>query len=205
MSQHLNNDSVTPPGGWQFRVPQTGKTFSGATYDALRVELGKHVRAHSLPMPSRDEIEDYICRQLGSAAKEYCTDDQTNMPVHNPDSCYLTFKQVLTGTRVLAAWVIQGRQRVDGVEAENRARICANCDQNRVIHGCKGCSMPALREAINSVVAGGRTTVDEQLNACCQCGCSLKAKVWLPLDLIHAHQSEDVNARLPAHCWMKTS
>lgn len=209
MPLKLNNHSVSPPGGWSYRVAETGQRFRNhPTPESLRRALASHCKLHNLPLPTDAQIEDQLCKALGPAAADWCVDSESGEAQRaypGMAACTLTFTQVLSATRTLFSWLVKGRKRVEGAEAERRARICSTCTENQIVHGCTSCSMPALKEAVNQVVAGGTTTVDGALNGCCICGCSLKALVWLPLDLLQARMPAAENARLPAHCWKKLS
>lgn len=206
MALKLNNHQTQPPGGWCFRH-QDGHISKGPTPYALQQAMLKYCALHGLLMPTDAEIEDYMCRALGQEAIEWCVDTETGMAEHayrhGGAPCRLTFQQVLNATGTIGSWLMKGRHRVESVEAERRARICAGCIENQEIHGCTGCSMPALKTMINSIVGGGSTTVDGQLKGCCKCGCSLKALVWLPLEVLQSKMDDVINSQLPDHCWKK--
>jgi hypothetical protein len=202
----LNNLNVTPPGGWGYEVKEPYKRFSGyTTRDGLRVDLGRYCSLHNLPIPNDDMIQEYICQRLGRDALDWCVDEagQQQHAYTGNGGCRLTLSQVISATGTIAQWMAKGMKRVEGFEAERRATICSSCPENQEIKGCTGCAMPALKEMINRVVSGGSTTKDGALQGCCQCGCSLKALVWMPLEQLHSHLNESDNARLPDHCWKK--
>lgn len=208
MALRLNNTHTTPPGGWSYRITETGHTErKHPSPESLRKALAKHCALHNLPLPPDEQIQDYICKQLGEDAVHWCVDVESGEPQaayrQGGAPCRMHFSQVIGGTRTLISWLIRGRKRVEGAEAERRARICVTCPNNQIVHGCTGCSMPALKEVINSVVSGGSTTVDAALEGCCICGCALKALVWMPLDILHERMPASENERLPDHCWKK--
>jgi hypothetical protein len=211
----LNNLSVSPPGGWFYRVPETGKTFKGyPSPEGLRKALAAHCAVHNLPVPGDAQIQDFICKNLGEEAIHWCVDRESGEAqaayLAGGVACRLTFSQVMAGTRTLLSWLISSVlklkwQRVEGAEAERRARICAPCPECQEVQGCSSCSMPALRQLIQSAVQGGTTTQDTYLTkrGCCKCGCASLPLIWMPLETLQKHMSEAVNTQLPTHCWKK--
>lgn len=200
----LNNQIMTPPGGWSYRVAETKKWFRGYTsIDALRTDLAKHCEVHHLPVPSTELIQEQVCQELGSGASDWCEDGK-GFPVMNlvGGCASLSFQSIKQGTATLAHAVLSGR-RVESAEAERRARICVECDQNREVTSCKGCTAAALNALVDTVRGGRQTSLDGQLFSCCICSCLLRAKIWLPLDILHAHMPEGQNEQLPTHCWKK--
>jgi hypothetical protein len=63
--------------------------------------------------------------------------------------------------------------------------------------------MSALKEAVNVVVGGAATAYDSQLQSCKVCGCSLKAKIHLPLDILRDNLTDAQMNALPQACWLK--
>lgn len=175
--------------------------------DSLRKSLASHCHAHNLPVPNDDIIEDQICKQLAQDAVHWCVDAESGQAqeayTQGGAACRMTFMQVLNGTRTIGSWLLKGRQRVEHVESERRARICATCPQNQEILGCSSCSMPSLRSAIEVIVGGARTSSDDSLHGCCVCGCSLKALIHIPLAVLQERMPASENKRLPDHCWKK--
>lgn len=176
--------------------------------DALCEDLGKHCRVHSLPMPSREQIEEQICFELGGEASSWCLDEMglpSQADAGAPDCGGLTLGSVKQATMTLLHVKITGR-RVEGAEAERRARLCSTCNQNRIITGCRGCAMPAINAVVEQIREGRRTSLDDSLHFCCVCGgCSLQGKVWVPLDILLAHTPASQMIRFEEkapHCWM---
>lgn len=200
---------MTPPGGWCYRVTETGKRFSGhPSPESLRTALAQHCSLHNLPVPTDDMIQDSMCRELGPESVNWCVDSDSGQAQlaylsAGAAPCRLSFMSVLNATRTIGSWLLKGRNRVEGAEAERRARICSSCPENRSIDGCSSCSMPALKSALELIIGGAATTVDGMLQGCCICGCSLRGLVWMPLETLHERMPASENDRLPSHCWKK--
>lgn len=115
-------------------------------------------------------------------------------------------KNVSAGVGVLIDWLGQGAEPVDQALAEKRAAICAGCPKNqpkdffsyftelvaKVIH-----KQIAMRHELEL-----KTAVDEQLQVCDACGCTLKLKVFVPLEHIVSHMSDKVKGELDGRCWI---
>lgn len=93
-------------------------------------------------------------------------------------------------------WAMTGGACVDTEEAERRADICSSCPHNSKAVGCSFC-MQILPKVMGMV--GNRTTShDDVLESCDRCSCSLRAKVWLPMDVVAGGKV----LTLPRYCWM---
>lgn len=207
----LANTSVRPPGKWRYRVSETGQTFIGTNLDELRKKLGKHCAIHHLPMPSNEQIEEQICFELGNDAKDWCMDPATgmsgNIPPTSPDCAGLSVGSVKQATFTLVHSAIRGTS-VTQQEAERRAEICSVCNQNREVHGCKGCASDALKSLVGTIAGRRRTSLDDRLATCCICGCLNRAKLWIDIDIIKKHtpdeQWERFRTKAP-NCWLLAS
>lgn len=198
--QTLINKVTTPPGEYRYVVRETGQRFRAVAWDDLVKQVRKHYRANKIEEPPDLEarMEDQLCDQLPPGQ---C--DQ-----HDPSKVYrshqpLTLQHVITGTKTLAAWFLTGKKRVSREEVEARTRVCSGCHYNQPITGCSACSHGALHEVAKIVVGGETYPSDQFLHSCQLCGCSLPAKVRLPLETLQKHSSQEVLESLPAYCWLK--
>ena len=208
MPLKLANPNTSPPGGHSFFVQPTKTNFGGSgqypTRHSLLSAMRPHCKSHNIPIPTEPEIDEFMCAKMPPGI---CVDAQSGLEVWTPapfNGGGITFAQVIQGTRTLGYWATHGRPRVDGALAEQRAGICVGCRANQTVSGCTGCNLRTLTDAIASVVQGQSTTVDESLGACSICGCHLRAKVWLPLDILLKYQSAaqiDFTRREAPHCW----
>jgi hypothetical protein len=191
----------TPPTGWRYLVHETGFTVKGQSLMCLVDNVTKHMVANRVLVPENlwDIVQDQMCQVLPAS---YCKEPGFPTPPEYGGTKF-TLGRVIAGTRVISAWLLSGKPRVDQETADWRSAICAGCPHNRQPSGCEGCSAGRLRDLVVRVVAGSRTLKEEEIVACDVCGCSLKAKVWIPLDILQEHVERGVNGNFPAHCWAK--
>lgn len=197
--RRLLHPNQVPPGGWRFLERTTNVLIKAPTYENLKALIVEHRQANNLAagLNLEQEIEEQICANLDH---NDCTDSAR--PLHAQGG-QLTLGQVFTGTVTLAHWLLTGGKKVDLTEANRRAEICSTCQFNVSFDGCQGCHGETLRAAVDSIVQGQKTEYDEKLNACSLCGCSLKAKVFLPLNILRQHIPADIQAAFPNWCWLK--
>lgn len=205
---HLPNlDTAPSGGGWRYVVPETGQRFEGASLSELLHNLSAHYRAAGYPQPPNLArlVEDYICEQVPEACGGQPRASRSSDLVQQGWLAGLkhTFTNIVTGTQTLAAWIVGGRNYVDGDVANARARVCTTCPENVEPQGCTGCNLNTLHEVVRSVVGSRTTTSDSLLKACKVCGCDLKAKVHLPHTVLWRHMPDAQKQQLPEWCWLK--
>lgn len=155
-------------------------------------------KANNLPIPAnlREQVEEQVCQHV---PPEWCEGrDPKKHPVEP-----LTFEQALSGTAVMIDWMLHGAKIIEQKEADERSKICAHCHFNSGISGCSNCSMGRVRELVAKIVGNKVTVGDGRIQACKICGCALKAKVWIPLDILQKHMSAEQNDQFPEWCWCK--
>lgn len=201
----LNNLGITPPGGFRWRCQETGQwvpaTGSMVSYTDFIYACRLHCNANRLPIGSQweQQIQDQLCVGLDG---EYC--NEGGYPVAPLGGWGFDFVSVMQGTFALGAWLLKGKgKKVEPAEAGRRAAICVNCPMNQVPVGCNNCTMATLRDAAISVVGGATTAYDNQLQSCKVCGCALRAKIHLPLDILQGNLTEMQKKALPDNCWLK--
>src|SRR5438105_1111133 len=75
---NLPNTTTTPPGGWKFTVPETGKTIGPFTgFVQLRGVLKDYYATVGYPMPS--DIFERVETQLCMANPDYCAEAYPGM------------------------------------------------------------------------------------------------------------------------------
>ena len=193
----LQRKHEVPPGGWSYTQFETGARLSAGSWIDLVAAVKKHRLANNLPVGTdfEGEIEDQICQRMPAGI---C--DRAGQPGRSGS---LNFDAVISGTKTLATWLAGGRKRVDADELKRRVSICSSCYLNQPIDGCTSCSQRLLDETVKFVVGQTEFEGSGFLNSCVACSCLLKAKVQLPLDLLQRNTSNEVNERLPDHCWLK--
>jgi len=200
----LNNTGVTVPGGFRWFCEDSKQWVPAAgsfnNYIEFIHNCKKHCIANNLPIGLNWEanIQDQLCVGLDG---NWC--NQNGIPLPPSGGWAFDIQGVIQGTRTLAQWLIKGKgKKVEVVEAERRALICAGCPYNQDPAGCSSCSMGALREAAIVVVGGSTTAYDSQLKSCKVCGCALKAKIHLPLEILQDSLTDAQMFALPKHCWL---
>lgn len=193
--------SEVPPGGFRYTQRETATQITAPDWGELVAKVKGHRRANGLPVTPNieEEIENQLCEILPPGI---CMRDGEGMARgHFPGG--LSFEQVKRGTATLVEWFLGGSQKVSRDEATGRARVCAACHYNQHPSGCSACSQGSLRELVQRIVGGETILGEHLLEACLICGCSLKAKIWLPLEVIQKHTSTEMNGQFPEWCWCK--
>lgn len=189
--------TVVPPGGWRYTQPETGFEFSASTLRVLVSKVREHRAANGLPEgdPQAD-IEAFVCAQLPLGA-ESC---QAETPGDIGDIALKTRFTMDDVKRFVQAAIsaMGGRGLVEPEEAEARAHVCAACPLNMTVKGCWRCA--GLADWIFRLIGSRRTAHASRLNQCGVCGCSIKAKIWLPLDVA---QQLSEPYKFPSWCWLK--
>jgi hypothetical protein len=201
----LNNTGVTVPGGFRWFCEDSKQWIPVAgsfnNYIEFIHNCKKHCQANNIPIGLNWEqnIQNQICATLDG---DWCLEN--GRPIPPMGGFGFDIAAVIQGTRTLASWLIKGKgKKVEAIEAERRALICAGCPMNQPPVGCTGCTMSALKEAVNVVVGGAATAYDSQLQSCKVCGCSLRAKIHLPLDILRDNLTDAQMNALPQACWLK--
>ena len=211
MSLRVSMVNEMPPGGWRYPIPETGKLIGPfPAYRQLLGDVKRHYGANGLLAPADLErrIHDWMCHQLHpSLCQDYDTQARLLVPP-SKNSLLLQFNAAVQGTLTMGEWFITGRlmkkaKLVEKTQANGRAFICATCPHNVPVGRCAPCVAGKLKAVIARIVGNSATDLDASLNACDLCGCSLKAKVWFPLDLLRKHMTAEHLAQFPDFCWLR--
>lgn len=194
----LPNKVSGPPGGWRYRVPETGQVFRGASEHQLDSSVIAHYKANNLiaPLDLKARYEAFICEQ----EPDYCVDMQGRPATRI--GFFHSLQNVLQGTKTLALWKLSGGDLVPAAQAEQRAQVCASCSLNDEPQGCTACNSKTIKDTVLAIVGERRTSVHDRLKACRVCSCFLQAKVQLPHSSIWPHMTDEQKAKLPAPCWL---
>lgn len=186
-----------PPGGWRYVQPETGVRFSADTFEALVEQVRPHREYKRIPT---DDLALEVQRQLCTGLTEAeCKPEpgEDYRPVRDL-TARLSTGLALSLTRTITAAlseVAAGKSPlVSRDEARKRAAVCRGCPFNKPASLC-ACS--AVYRAIESAIPAERR--EDGVSVCMACGCSLQAKVNLPLDVIRAGNAPD--AVFPSWCW----
>lgn len=115
-------------------------------------------------------------------------------------------RSIATGVGILLDWLGEGGQPVDLPLAETRAKVCVGCPQNQ-----KGDWLALFTEPVANKIRQQvsiknemelKTSVDDELKVCKACLCPLPLKVFVPIEQILKHTSEETKAKLDPRCWI---
>ncbi len=178
--------------------------IKGRTEDEMIELAADHCQANDIPIGSqfREQVIERMCDWYAERhGIHICTEMRRVVAVRETP---ITLQQVLVGTKTIIDWkVMSGGAVVDVDTANHRAGVCLDCRQHVTGTGCEGCKGGVLRDLVAKFLGGRATGKTANLLVCAVCGCALKVKVWLPLDVIHRHVPDSWNAMFPPECWAK--
>lgn len=199
----LPNHVTAPPGGWRYKVPETGQLFTGVSEHQLVSQIQAHYKANGYPIPDieliKGRIETFIC----STIPEHCTGNGPEVP--NPEG--FSFHTVLQGMKTLLVWSAKSglkgeRLFVSDALAKQRAETCLSCPFNDQPQGCTGCNSGVMKAALKLIIGSKTGPYDDVLKSCRVCQCNLSAKVKLPHSVLWPNMTDEQKAKLPAACWL---
>lgn len=204
MSYRLLSTNMIPPGGWEYRQPDTGEAFKKGCFGDLIAAVFKHRLSNGLkradPESVSEDVQDQICKRVGHDWCEHMKAGQWGFSI--------SLDRIQTGTKALLGWAraafLGQDPYVDQAEANRRAAICANCWANKAIAGCMGCGLGGqIRDMLVEAKGNRYTPSDEKLHSCLVCECANQAQVWIKPEIlapaITTHQAE-CYGEIPG-CW----
>lgn len=205
MSRRVSNLHEAPPGYWRYEIPELpspqNKVGPCNSLMDLKVLIWQRYQANSV-LPPQDldqKIHDYMCARLPA---ELCGEVQARVS----PTMGMRAADVLRGTRTLVEWTVKRiagqAERVSLDEASSRAAVCIGCVENKPVGGCAPCVAGSFFSYITRLSGGQKTEYDSKLGGCNVCGCSLKGKVWIPLDVLLKNYKKEQLDRFPQNCWM---
>ena len=200
----MPNKTNTPPGGWVYQVPETGKRigpFSGARqlHDVLR---GHYQSAgYDFPGDIMDKVEAQICENQ----PEYCSEPPRGVIGRAWDSLK-NMGHTFNAARQCLVTLVSNRagsgERPSQELRELRARTCVECPMNQEITPCSHCRMDTLNSLVTKLSGATKTSYDSQLKFCAVCHCNLRAKIATKHEAIWNHIPKEQKERLPQNCWL---
>jgi hypothetical protein len=193
------NEHMVIPGGWHYRVPETGIEIMGGSWPQLHEFVRNHYTANAIKIPENLDtlITEYSCRNGADCM-------YNEVEIRKPEGRKsLQIGDVIRFSMSLLHGLTVGGGKVDQVEATRRASICSTCIYNRKPLGCTGCNARVLKEAVKTFSQHGSTPLDENLQSCEFCGCFIRSMVWFPIETLHKFTDATENKNLPAHCCKK--
>jgi len=188
-----------PPGGWRYIQPETGFEFRANLYRDIARKVRDHREANGLPEGDlQREIEDFVCAQLPKGAESCEADVPEGVPANIALKTKFTMDDVKRFIQAAVA-ALGSRGLVDQATADARAHICVACPLNMNVQGCWSCK--GLAEWLFTLIGARKTVHASRLKQCGVCGCSIKAKVWLPQDVA---QEVSKGHKFPSWCWLNS-
>lgn len=197
MRKLLDPTTEPPNGGWKYMNEEDGHWSKASSKGELLHAAKAYRAANGFGIPTNFEelLEDQLCSRMPPGT---CRQNGT---IVRTGIRSLSLADILAATKTLGEWFLKGMQKVTQGEAERRAAICLGCPFNQPADGCTTCGENDIRSLVASVVGDSHTGVDANLHSCHVCGCTLKAAVWLPGELLRKHANPEAMKLAPAWCW----
>lgn len=196
--QKLVNPNEVPPDGFRFLQAETRTWIRAPDYSNLFLNVRQHRKANNIPLGPlwEAQVENALCEMLppGSCRQEDPAANRRN--VFNR----VSWEDVVSGTKAIAAWATSGFKAVDQALADSRANTCSRCYYNVNIGGICG-SCQHLHNLTATFTRGRQTAFDAFLRACAVCKCGLQVKVWTPIEAID--QGTKDTSPYPSFCWLR--
>jgi hypothetical protein len=188
---------ATPPGGFRFRVDPQGKFFHYYSLGQIFNAVKDYLTSNHLPVPHdlAQQIEHFTCLDNKGLGCE-----ETNPIAAFKRNLVMNWQTIKAGTLAIGGWMAAGLPFVGQEQADQRSRVCASCTYNEDPEGCAPCQLGSLHALIEQLIGSRKSAEHVKLLACSRCSCSLKVKVWSPLEFLT--KSEPV-LPLPEWCWLK--
>ena len=111
------------------------------------------------------------------------------------------------GLASLRDWLGEGGVPVDSATADARTAVCAGCPQNVRFIWWEN-TKHAIAETIKRHLAVKHRLElhaenEDNVAMCRACGCCLRLKVWVPMDVIRPHTTPEQLAKMPEPCWIR--
>lgn len=192
----LNHPREAPPDGWKYFQAETGSWFEAMIGPELVDLIVAHRQWKNLPRADATsawaDLQQQICERMPPGV---CT-AESGEDYQPFDDKYrsLNSETVLAASKAAIAWLQSDSPAVTAEEAERRAGICRACQYNKNT----SCACTPVFKLIDALIPAGRTPAG--LALCTLCGCSIRAKILAPRDVIDASNAGR-NLRFPAYCW----
>ena len=212
MPRLLNDKTTVPPGGYQYRVPETGLLLQGATLASVARAAQAHLAANGINKTSHELaalIEDQICQRHPEACWNH---PKALAPAAKPrpKGHKWTVSEVKRGLDAFFKYLVPRRFAPEAKSFE-RATVCAACPLNVNSEACSSCTSGLLQMVKTTI---GRTraqnldrhfTGNRTLRLCDACGCFIHAKVMLDADAVAASTTPETLSRIRKDapgCWI---
>jgi hypothetical protein len=195
----LKHKNTVPPRGFRYVQPESKLLVEGENYGDLIKKVMAHRAYKGLTRQSREEVEQDVERQICSRlSKNECASEGPDDELRPVDeTAVLTVGSVTRFTAAAIRWLAKGAKVVPFEQMKKRQAACLACPLNNPM---KACSCSLFYKSINAVVPEARR--DPNLFICSACGCSINAKVQMPLDMV-LQADEGRNIQYAVGCWVR--
>ena len=188
---------TTPPVGWVYEIvhEDVKYRFQSPMRHGLFLQLRQWYSAKGLEWPGDAEmtarVEHHIC--------QLCPPGFCEGGPNRPAVPYLSVAMIRDGTKLLLRRVFARKEfLVSPEEANRRALICANCQEN--LQGiCVSCIGNEFFDIFGWFIRAGRKTpYDSVLGVCRVCGCISSAKIHVANSTLFELSKHEY----PDQCWL---
>lgn len=198
MIKLLDNNAWLPWDAQKFYHADSNLTVRAPTVKLIIKHMTAAMNGMNYPVPH--DLEQQVLESVCKFAPHVCqyTDGEAPKVIVKKGFTVTDVKAFLKSVE----GTIQSGGVVDQETAEERTNICMKCPYNQKLPGCEGCS--GIANLVFSVIGARKTANMGHLKQCGVCGCSLKAKVWVPQETIKATAQIQNNANdFPDWCWVR--
>ena len=194
-----DNNSWLPHNAQTYEDKEFGIIVRGPTVKLIISKFETELRGRGLPVPQ--DIEQKVLEQVCSKAPHACIFQNGQQPQATQVKQGFTVTDVKAFIKSVEGTITSGGV-VDQETAEERTNICMRCPYNTRLPGCEGCS--GIANLVFKVIGARKTHNMGHLKQCGVCGCSLKAKVWVPQDTVKQTANVQNNMNdFPDWCWVR--
>lgn len=183
--------------GYRYTHPETGHISHARDIPSWLEAINKYRSDNGFSVVDPADCINQLCQLLPQGWCKYETGERPSWYVNTR----LGVMDVLRGTQALANFIVSRMKVVDKTLASQRALTCSRCYFNVDTAGCAPCV--GLAEAVVNISGDNKTPSDPSLKSCAVCSCSVRAKVWMPIDTIAKSTTEEQMQRFPDFCWQK--
>lgn len=199
MIQIKDNNAWLPHNAQTYEDKEFGISVRAPTVKLIVSKLKTELQNRGLPIS--DDIEQKVLEQICAKAPHACVFSNGQPQPTTQVKKGFTITDVKAFIKSVEGTITSGGV-VDQETAEERTNICMRCPYNTKLPGCEGCS--GIANLVFKVIGARKTHNMGELKQCGVCGCSLKAKVWVPQDTVKQTAQVQNNMNdFPDWCWVR--
>jgi len=205
------------PGGFKFALPDLNYTSAPfASFDTIVNSVWSAIQANPAVAQARGwpQTRDDTAHWVDEFNADFCyfngwRDYINGEPSGGPPKSTPPPSQaarLAAGAKTIAEWLGEGARPVSSDKAEERAFVCTRCPLN-VPGDLSTFFTRAASDILRRQIASARevdlvTIHDHRLGVCSACSCPMRLKVWVPINNIRQHMTDESRAALDKNCWI---